>query len=85
MVLNFDETCVQSPKKSTKVIISSESEKGYVPGLEVNLKFTLGVSICANGTLPTPMVVLGGKTLPELPQHLCESAKYYCQETVNSR
>lgn len=80
LLLNFDETSVNYAHKPKKVVVSTENKSGVVPGVKASYKFTLGVTISADGTMPDPMFVLAGKTLPYLPEDLKELGKYFYQE-----
>lgn len=70
-VLNFDETPVVFEKKNKKVILVKEDKKlGVKPSLDHRWRFTMGVSICADGSMLEPLIILNGKYLPDLPDYL---------------
>lgn len=80
MIINFDETSVAVGNKPKNVLVSRDCEKAMVPATSVNYKFTIGVSITANGLRPNPIFILPGKTLPLLPIDLCDLGEFYPQQ-----
>ena len=67
MICNFDETMLELNDNKRRVVIHESEKKGYTAQLKLNFHVTLGVTIFADGSHCTPLIILPSKNMP--PSH----------------